>query len=161
MEDSLQISGDHSKALGTEISMSTALSPEMTARARDHSNFSFRWVGWEPLCWAEVGEAQLTGPELIQETTEKIVLIKQRMQRGARDRQRATLIGSESRWSSKLEKSYAQGLTLERRVVSVRVVQSSPHFPVSNLKKCYADEPLVMPLEGIHVDVKLQFVEEP
>ncbi|GJT72861.1 putative reverse transcriptase domain-containing protein [Tanacetum coccineum] len=34
-------------------------------------------------------------------------------------------------------------------------------FHVSNLKKCYADEPLVMPLEGIHVDDKLQFVEEP
>ncbi|GJT14764.1 hypothetical protein Tco_0873470 [Tanacetum coccineum] len=34
-------------------------------------------------------------------------------------------------------------------------------FYVSNLKKCYADEPLAMPLEGIHVDDKLQFVEEP
>nr|GEZ91616.1 putative reverse transcriptase domain-containing protein [Tanacetum cinerariifolium] len=34
-------------------------------------------------------------------------------------------------------------------------------FHVSNLKKCYADEPLVMPLEGIHVDDWLQFVEEP
>ncbi|GKC54755.1 putative reverse transcriptase domain-containing protein, partial [Tanacetum coccineum] len=34
-------------------------------------------------------------------------------------------------------------------------------FHVSNRKKCYADEPLVMPLEGIHVDNKLQFVEEP
>ncbi|GKC69031.1 putative reverse transcriptase domain-containing protein [Tanacetum coccineum] len=34
-------------------------------------------------------------------------------------------------------------------------------FHVSNLKRCYADEPLVMPLEGIHVDDKLQFVEEP
>nr|GFC92841.1 putative reverse transcriptase domain-containing protein [Tanacetum cinerariifolium] len=33
-----------------------------------------------PVCWAEVGESQLTGPELIQETTEKIVLVKQRMQ---------------------------------------------------------------------------------
>ncbi|GJZ62078.1 putative reverse transcriptase domain-containing protein [Tanacetum coccineum] len=33
-----------------------------------------------PVCWAEVREAQLTGPELIQETTEKIVLIKQRIQ---------------------------------------------------------------------------------
>ncbi|GKD00896.1 hypothetical protein Tco_1171170, partial [Tanacetum coccineum] len=32
-------------------------------------------------------------------------------------------------------------------------------FHVSNLKKCYADEPLVLPLEGIHVDDKLQFVE--
>nr|GEV12712.1 putative reverse transcriptase domain-containing protein [Tanacetum cinerariifolium] len=34
-------------------------------------------------------------------------------------------------------------------------------FHVSNLKKCYADEPLVMPLEGIHIEDKLQFVEEP
>nr|GEW31108.1 putative reverse transcriptase domain-containing protein [Tanacetum cinerariifolium] len=34
-------------------------------------------------------------------------------------------------------------------------------FHVSNLKKCCADEPLVMPLEGIHVDDRLQFVEEP
>nr|GEW38131.1 reverse transcriptase domain-containing protein [Tanacetum cinerariifolium] len=34
-------------------------------------------------------------------------------------------------------------------------------FHVLNLKKCYADEPLVMPLEGIHFDDKLQFVEEP
>ncbi|GJX91291.1 reverse transcriptase domain-containing protein [Tanacetum coccineum] len=32
------------------------------------------------VCWAEVGEAQLAGPELIQETTKKIVLIKQRIQ---------------------------------------------------------------------------------
>ncbi|GJZ57764.1 putative reverse transcriptase domain-containing protein [Tanacetum coccineum] len=34
-------------------------------------------------------------------------------------------------------------------------------FHVSNLKKCYADKPLTIPLEGIHVDDKLQFVEEP
>nr|GEU55936.1 hypothetical protein [Tanacetum cinerariifolium] len=33
-------------------------------------------------------------------------------------------------------------------------------FHVSNLKKCYADESLVMPLEGIHVDDRFQFVEE-
>ncbi|GJR13040.1 putative reverse transcriptase domain, ribonuclease H-like domain, aspartic peptidase domain protein [Tanacetum coccineum] len=41
-----------------------------------------------PVCWAEVGEAQLTGPDLIQETTEKIIQIKQRMQ-AARDRQKS------------------------------------------------------------------------
>nr|GEZ88096.1 hypothetical protein [Tanacetum cinerariifolium] len=35
----------------------------------------------------EVGESQLTGPELIQDSTEKIVLIKQRMQ-AAQDRQK-------------------------------------------------------------------------
>nr|GFB48953.1 putative reverse transcriptase domain-containing protein [Tanacetum cinerariifolium] len=34
-------------------------------------------------------------------------------------------------------------------------------FHVSNLKKCYSDEPSVMPLEGVHIDDMLQFVEEP
>nr|GFA07881.1 putative reverse transcriptase domain-containing protein [Tanacetum cinerariifolium] len=34
-------------------------------------------------------------------------------------------------------------------------------FHVSNLKKCHADEPLVVPLDGLHVDDKLHFVEEP
>ncbi|GJR71513.1 putative reverse transcriptase domain-containing protein [Tanacetum coccineum] len=60
-----------------------------------------------PVCWAEVREAQLTGPELIQETTEKIVLIKQRMQ-AAQDRQ----------------KSYADWMreTLEFRTVRDRVM---------------------------------------
>nr|GFB76766.1 putative reverse transcriptase domain-containing protein [Tanacetum cinerariifolium] len=34
-------------------------------------------------------------------------------------------------------------------------------FHVSNLKKCHADEPLAVPLDGLHVDDKLYFVEEP
>ncbi|GJS62853.1 hypothetical protein Tco_0677417 [Tanacetum coccineum] len=34
-------------------------------------------------------------------------------------------------------------------------------FHVSNLKKCYADEPLALPLDGLHIDDKLHFVEEP
>ncbi|GKA14522.1 putative reverse transcriptase domain-containing protein [Tanacetum coccineum] len=50
---------------------------------------SIKAAPWEALygrkcrshvCWAEVGEAQLTGPEMIQEIMEKIVLIKQRIQ---------------------------------------------------------------------------------
>ncbi|GJT34177.1 putative reverse transcriptase domain-containing protein [Tanacetum coccineum] len=41
-----------------------------------------------PICWTEVGEAQILGLELIQETTEKIIQIKQRMQ-SARDRQKS------------------------------------------------------------------------
>nr|GEV50517.1 reverse transcriptase domain-containing protein [Tanacetum cinerariifolium] len=42
-----------------------------------------------PVCWTEVGEAQILGPELIQETTEKIVQIKQRKMQAARDRQKS------------------------------------------------------------------------
>ncbi|GJU12155.1 hypothetical protein Tco_1134551 [Tanacetum coccineum] len=34
-------------------------------------------------------------------------------------------------------------------------------FHVYNLKKCYSDEPLAVPLEGLHVDDKLRFMEEP
>ncbi|GJW66474.1 reverse transcriptase domain-containing protein [Tanacetum coccineum] len=34
-------------------------------------------------------------------------------------------------------------------------------FHVSNLKKCYSDDPLVVPLEGFQVDNKLHFFEEP
>ncbi|GJZ58354.1 putative reverse transcriptase domain-containing protein [Tanacetum coccineum] len=41
-----------------------------------------------PVYWAEVGQVQLTGPELVQETTERIIQIKQRIQT-ARDRQKS------------------------------------------------------------------------
>nr|GFD12224.1 putative reverse transcriptase domain-containing protein [Tanacetum cinerariifolium] len=34
-------------------------------------------------------------------------------------------------------------------------------FHVSNLKKCYSDKSLVMPLEELHINDTLQFVEEP
>nr|GEX90404.1 reverse transcriptase domain-containing protein [Tanacetum cinerariifolium] len=41
-----------------------------------------------PICWAEVRDRQLTGPEIIHETIEKIVQIKSRIQ-AARDRQKS------------------------------------------------------------------------
>ncbi|GJZ18168.1 hypothetical protein Tco_0554291 [Tanacetum coccineum] len=41
-----------------------------------------------PVCWAEDGEVQLTGPDIVQETTEKIIQIKQRMQ-ATHDRQKS------------------------------------------------------------------------
>ncbi|GJV45826.1 hypothetical protein Tco_1430362 [Tanacetum coccineum] len=34
-------------------------------------------------------------------------------------------------------------------------------FHVSNLNKCLSDEPLAIPLDEIHIDDKLHFVEEP
>nr|GEU56328.1 putative reverse transcriptase domain-containing protein [Tanacetum cinerariifolium] len=118
------------------------------------------------VCWAEVGEAQLTGPEMIQETTKKIVLIKQRIQ-AAQDLQKSYTnlkrkpiefeIGDRVMLKvlAKVRK-VAYGLELPQELRRVHHT-----FHVSNLKKCYADELLVMPLEGIHVDDKLQFVEEP
>ncbi|GJW08642.1 putative reverse transcriptase domain-containing protein [Tanacetum coccineum] len=115
-----------------------------------------------PVYWAVVGEVQLTGPELVQETTEKIIQIKQRMQ-VARDRQ----------------KSYADlkckpmefqvGDKVLERVGDIAYKLEIPEelsrvhntFHVSNLKKCYADEPLAVPLDGLCFDDKLQFIEEP
>nr|GEV68233.1 reverse transcriptase domain-containing protein [Tanacetum cinerariifolium] len=50
----------------------------------------------------------------------------------------------------------------QAKIESIKELSRVHHtFHVSNLKKCYADEPLVMSLEGIHVDDRLQFVEEP
>jgi hypothetical protein len=41
-----------------------------------------------PLCWAEVGDKHLTGPEIIQETTDKIFKIRYRL-KAAQDRQKS------------------------------------------------------------------------
>ncbi|GJR19263.1 putative reverse transcriptase domain-containing protein [Tanacetum coccineum] len=101
-----------------------------------------------PVCWAEVREAQLTGPKMIQETTEKIFLIKQRIQ-PAQDRQKSYADLKQK----PMEFEVGNGLC------SRSYLGKGLYDSVSG--KCYTDEPLVMPLEGIHVDDKLQFVEEP
>ncbi|GJU18158.1 hypothetical protein Tco_1146124 [Tanacetum coccineum] len=93
---------------------------------------------------------------MIKETTEKIVLIKMRIQ-AAHDRQKSYAdLKCESQWSSKLGIGLCLRLELPQELSRVHHT-----FHVSNLKKCYADEPLVMPLEGIHINDKLQFVERP
>ncbi|GJV50461.1 putative reverse transcriptase domain-containing protein [Tanacetum coccineum] len=144
-----------------------------------------------PVCWTEVGEAQILGPELIQETTEKIVQIKQRMQ-AARDRQKSYAdlkrkpmefqVGDKvmlkvSPWKGvvrfgkrgKLNPRYVGPFKVIERVGEVAYKLELPEelsrvhntFHVSNLKKCHADEPLAVPLDGLHLDNKLHFVEEP
>ncbi|GKE39212.1 putative reverse transcriptase domain-containing protein [Tanacetum coccineum] len=144
-----------------------------------------------PVCWIEVGEAQILGPELIQETTEKIFQIKQRMQ-AARDRQKSYAdlkrkpmefqVGDKvmlkvSPWKGvvrfgkrgKLNPRYVGPFKVLKRVGDVAYKLELPEelsrvhntFHVSNLKKCHADKPLAVPLDGLHFDDKLQFVEEP
>ncbi|GKF27415.1 hypothetical protein Tco_0083309, partial [Tanacetum coccineum] len=107
---------------------------------------------WSPVCWAEVGDAQLTGPEIIRETTEKIIQIKHRLQ-ASRDRQKC--------YADKRRKP------LEFQVGDKVMLKVSPWkaepstFHVSNLKKCLSDEPLAIPLDEINIDEKLHFIEEP
>nr|GEW31325.1 transposon Ty3-G Gag-Pol polyprotein [Tanacetum cinerariifolium] len=144
-----------------------------------------------PICWIEVEEAQILGPELIQETTEKIVQIKQRMQ-AARNRQKSYTdlkrkpmefqVGDKvmlkvSPWKGvvrfgkqgKLNPRYVGTFKVLERVKDVSYKLDLPEelsrvhntFHVSNLKKCHADEPLAVPLDGLHFDDKLHFVEDP
>ncbi|GJW89587.1 putative reverse transcriptase domain-containing protein [Tanacetum coccineum] len=120
-----------------------------------------------PVCWTEVGEAQILGPELIQETTEKIIQIKQRMQ-AARDRQKS-YADLKRTMNSNSGIMYVGPFKVLEKVGEVAYKLELPEelsrvhntFHVSNLKKCHADEPLAVPLDGLHLDDKLHFVEEP
>ncbi|GJS60587.1 retrotransposon protein, putative, ty3-gypsy subclass [Tanacetum coccineum] len=115
-----------------------------------------------PVCWAEVGEAQLTGPDLVQETTEKIIQIKQRIQ-AARDRQKSYADLKRKPMEFQVGDRVMLKVSPWKGVLKLPQELSRVHntFHVSNLKKCYSDEPLVVPLEGLHINDKLQFVEEP
>nr|GEW04518.1 hypothetical protein [Tanacetum cinerariifolium] len=88
-----------------------------------------------PVYWSEVRDSQLTGPELIRETNEKIVQIKNR------------LLTTRSH-----QKSYAD----VRRIPL--------EFNVGDkvmLKKCLSDESLIILLDEVQLDDKLHFIEEP
>nr|GEY02520.1 putative reverse transcriptase domain-containing protein [Tanacetum cinerariifolium] len=102
-----------------------------------------------PVIWAEVGESQLIGLEIVQKTTKKIMQIKER--------------------KGKLAPRYVGPFEIVERVGPVAYHLRLPQelscvhdvFHVSNLKKCLADSDLQVPLEDIKVDDKLYFVEEP
>ncbi|GJT94701.1 putative reverse transcriptase domain-containing protein [Tanacetum coccineum] len=139
----------------------------------------------------KVGDAQLTGPEIIHDTTEKIVQIKQRIQ-AARDRQKSYTnvrhkplefqVGDRvmlkvSPWKGvirfgkqgKLNPRYIGPFKVLAKVGTVAYRLELPQqlsrvhstFHISNLKKCLSNEPLVIPLDEIHIDDKLHFVKEP
>nr|GFA78887.1 putative reverse transcriptase domain-containing protein [Tanacetum cinerariifolium] len=153
----------------------------------NHLRSKFR----SPVCWNEVEEFHLTSLEIVQETTEKIVQIKQRIQ-AARDRQKSyadlkrkpmefqirdKVMLKVSPWKGvvrfgkrgKLNPRFVGPFKVIERVRPVAYKLELPEelsrvhntFHVSNKKKCYANEPLAVSLDGLHFDDKLQFVEEP
>ncbi|GJT11639.1 reverse transcriptase domain-containing protein [Tanacetum coccineum] len=144
-----------------------------------------------PVLWAEIGESSLIGPELVQETTDKVVLIKEKL-KAARDRQKSYAdnrrkplefeVGDRvmlkvSPWKGvirfgkkgKLAPRYVGPFEILERVGPVAYRLRLPEelsgvhdtFHVSNLKKCLADASLHVPLDEIKVDKTLRFVEEP
>ncbi|KAI3802321.1 hypothetical protein L1987_30451 [Smallanthus sonchifolius] len=144
-----------------------------------------------PICWNEIGEAQITGPELIQETTDKISLIRDniRVERSRQkcyaDKRRKPLefqVGDMvllkvSPWKGvvqfgkkgKLAPRYVGPFKILERVGKVaykldlpsELSNVHPTFHVSNLKKCLADENLHIPLDEVRIDKKMHFVEKP
>ncbi|GKC46535.1 putative reverse transcriptase domain-containing protein [Tanacetum coccineum] len=188
------------KALGTRLDMSMTYHPETDGQSERTIqtledmlracvlDFGKNWDRHLP---ADVGDAQLTGPAIIHETTEKIVQIKSRIQ-AARDRQKSYAnirrkpivfqVGDRvmlkvSPWKvvvrfgkrGKLNPRYVGSFKVTERVRTVSYKLELPQqlsrvhnmFHMSNLKKCLSDESLVIPLEELRVDDKLHFVEEP
>ncbi|GJT18990.1 putative reverse transcriptase domain-containing protein [Tanacetum coccineum] len=112
-----------------------------------------------PVCWSEVGDAQLTGPEMIREMTEMIVQIKNR------------LLAARSR-----QKSYAdvRRKPLEFGMGDKVMLKVSPWKGVVRFRKHRKLSPryigpfkilsrvdLIIPLDKVRIDEKLHFIEEP
>ncbi|GJZ21606.1 putative reverse transcriptase domain-containing protein, partial [Tanacetum coccineum] len=144
-----------------------------------------------PVIWTEVGESQLIGPEIVQETTEKIIQIKERLktarsrQKSYADKRRKPLefkVGDRvllkvSPWKGvvrfgkkgKLAPRYVGPFEIVERVGKVAYRLKLPQelscvhdtFHVSNLKKCLAEPDVQVPLDEIEIDENLRFVEEP
>ncbi|GJU74625.1 putative reverse transcriptase domain-containing protein [Tanacetum coccineum] len=114
------------------------------------------------VCWADVGEVQLTGPEIVQETNEKIIQIKQRIQ-AAYDRQKSYTDLKHKPMEFQVGDRVMLKVSPRKGVLELPQELSRVHntFYVSNMKKCYTEEPLAIPLDGLHIDDKLHFVEEP
>ncbi|GJZ43322.1 putative reverse transcriptase domain-containing protein [Tanacetum coccineum] len=193
--------------MGTQLDMSTAYHPETDGQSErtiqtmeDIYHASIKAAPFEALyrrkcrslvCWSEVGDSQLTGPELVRETTEMIVRIKNRLitarscQKSYADVRRKPMefnVGDMvmlkvSPWKGvirfgkrgKLSPRFVGPFKVIERIGPVAYKLELPDklrgihstFHVSNLKKCMADENLVIPLEEIQLDDKLHFIEEP
>nr|GEX11202.1 putative reverse transcriptase domain-containing protein [Tanacetum cinerariifolium] len=93
-----------------------------------------------PICWAEVGDRQLTGPEIIHETTEKIVQIKSRIQ-AARDCQKS-YANLNPRYIGPFKILARVGTVANRLELAEQLSRVHSTFHIVKLKKCMADDRL-------------------
>nr|GEZ57357.1 putative reverse transcriptase domain-containing protein [Tanacetum cinerariifolium] len=103
--------------------------------------------------------------EDVGEMTKKIIKIKQRLQ-AARDRQKSYADLKRKPMEFQVgDKVMLKVLPWKGVVRFGKRGKLNPRvhntFYVSNLKKCHADEPLAVLLDGLHFDEKLHFVKEP
>ncbi|GJR63906.1 putative reverse transcriptase domain-containing protein [Tanacetum coccineum] len=76
------------KALGTRLDMSTAYHPQMDGQSERTIQTFEDMLRVSPILWAKIRESRLIIPELVQETTDKVVLIKEKL-KAVRDHQKS------------------------------------------------------------------------
>nr|GEZ35561.1 hypothetical protein [Tanacetum cinerariifolium] len=112
----------------------------------------YGWKCRSPVFWSEVGDSQLTGPELIRDTNEKIIQIKNRLltahihQKSYADRP-FKIIARVS--------PVAYMLELHEELKGIHST-----FHVSNLKKCLAEGDIIVLMNEIQLDDTLHMIEE-
>nr|GEW04052.1 reverse transcriptase domain-containing protein [Tanacetum cinerariifolium] len=110
-----------------------------------------------PIAWVEVEESKLIRPEIIQETTDKIVQIKERL-KTARDRQKSYADCRRKPLEFSVDDKVLLKVSPRKGVVRFGVHDT---FHMSNLKKCLVDANFHVPLEEVNIDDKQHFVEKP
>ncbi|KAJ9561522.1 hypothetical protein OSB04_006682 [Centaurea solstitialis] len=112
-----------------------------------------------PLNWLEVGENRLFRPDVVQETTDKIKMVQEKL-KVARDRQKS--YADNRRKPLEFQVGRREGRTRCLRL-DLPIELSSIHdtFHVSNLRKCLTGETVVLPLDEIQIDGQLRSSEEP
>ncbi|GJR49511.1 putative reverse transcriptase domain-containing protein [Tanacetum coccineum] len=101
--------------------------------------------------------------EIVQDTTEKIVHIKQRIQ-AARDRQKSYADLKRKTMEFQVGDNVMLKVSPWKGVVRFsKRGKLNPRYvgPFKVLEMCHANEPLAVPLDGLHIDNKLHFLEEP
>nr|GEX09467.1 putative reverse transcriptase domain-containing protein [Tanacetum cinerariifolium] len=108
----------------------------------------------------EVRDAQLTGLEIIHETTKKIIQIKSRIQ-DVRDRQQSYADLKRKPVDFQVGDRVMLKVSPWKRVVRFgKRGKINPRY-IGPFKKCLSDESLVIPLDELRIYDKLHFVEEP
>ncbi|GJX47487.1 putative reverse transcriptase domain-containing protein [Tanacetum coccineum] len=111
---------------------------------------------------SEVGDAQLTGPEMIREMTEMIVQIKNRLL-AARSRQKSYTDMRRKPLEFEVGDKVMLKVSSWKGVVRFGKLLHGIHntFHVLNLKKCLSGGDLIIPLDEVRIHEKLHFIEEP